>query len=116
MFNTSQLRYIKIAMLVGWIAPESEAMDSEEWIKDGNLAYEAVNGPSASGELSNDLERLVWGAVKIVEGLGDEAGGRPRGFTRASSCALRGTEESCHGVADVLSMQVENVLSCVSLS
>jgi hypothetical protein len=109
--NTSQLRYIKIAMLVGWIAHDTEAADSEEWIKDGNLAYDTTSGPTSSGELSNELERLVWGAVKIVEGLGDDAGGRPRGFTRASACALRGTEESCHGIADVLSMQVPHCFS-----
>lgn len=101
-FPMNEVKYVKIAMLVGWISNNPDG-DTQIWVKDGSLSYDGAQG------LNSALEKSIWEAIKKVEGIlpEDEAAIRPKGFTRASSCAMRGTEDSCHGLADVFSMQVK---------
>lgn len=101
--------FMKIAILVGWI---SEASEENVWVKDGH-----INSDSSY----DSLEENIWNAIRKVEGnLGDPEYSKPRGFSRATNYSLRasylyGQEDSCHGIADVMTFQVDTIMSVVSV-
>lgn len=100
-FPANEVSYVRVGLLVGWISRSPDG-DAHEWIKDGSLTYGTTDG------MQDEVEIALWEAIKVVEGIGleDEQAARPKGLSRASACALRGLEDSTHGIADVFSMQV----------
>ena len=99
-YPNNEVTYIRICLLVGWISKSPEG-DATQWVRDGTLSYGTRN------TVGEDVESALWNAIKIVEEvpLDDEYVLRPKGLSRASSCALRGLESSTHGIGDLFSMQ-----------
>ena len=97
----------KIALIIGW--KSNVISDSRQWKKECNTNHSWVEG-------DDRVENALWTALKVTDGvdsLADESNvsGKPKGFSRGSSCAQRASyllsrEESCHGVCDVICIPV----------
>jgi tRNA U38,U39,U40 pseudouridine synthase TruA len=103
-FPENEVTYVRVGLLVGWFSRSPDG-DADVWIRDGALTYGQVTAEM------DDVETALWEAVKAVEGVApdDEHAARPKGLSRASSCALRGLERSTHGIGDLISMQLKQV-------
>ena len=100
-YPPNEVSYVRIALLVGWISRRPDG-DAQDWVKDGSLSYGPTEG------VLDEVDLALWEAIKVVEKIGpeDEQAARPKGFSRASAAALRGLEDSTHGIADLFTMQV----------